>query len=240
MFISACIIILAILVLIFIILCKVYITLLMITGLSKSVARFQIFSLFTNSGFTTGESELIMYNRLRRKIAAATMITGYVFGTLVTAFVIGVIAGLNFKDGEYALVYWQRILVVLGITIGVLVIFFILTKVPKLRKMSYNFLKKLVAPEAAHKGNPIIYEELVHDKYVAQVELRVLRDAFKENPIGTLNFTDAGITILLVTTKGETEVLSGREMAKHTLQKGDVIQVFGSAKDIENVFSMRK
>lgn len=238
MFVSACIIILAILILIFVILCKLYITLFMITGLSRSVARFQIFSLFTNSGFTSGESELIMYNKLRRKIAVATMITGYIFSTLVTALVVGVVAGLNFKDGEYTEVYWIRILTVFGITVGILAIFFILTKIPKLRRGVYNLLAKIMSPESIAKGNPITYEELVYDKYIAQIELKVLRDVFKENPIGDINFNEVGITVLLVTTKDD-KVVSGNELPKHVLKENDIIQVFGSVKDIEKVFSMR-
>lgn len=238
MFISACIIILAVLILIFVILSKLYITLFMITGLSKSVAKFQVFSLFTNSGFTSGETELVMYNKQRRKIAIATMVTGYIFGTLVAALVVGVVVGLNFKDSEYSTVYWDRILITFIITVGVFIAFLILTKIPVLRKWFYNLLKRIVSPEIVKRGNPIIYEELVYDRFIAQVELRVLRKAFKDTPIGKINFYDAGITFLLINTKDD-YAISGKDMDNHVLEQGDIIHVFGTAEDIEKVFSMK-
>jgi uncharacterized transporter YbjL len=209
----------------------------MITGLSRSVARFQIFSTFTNSGYTTGESELIMYNRLRRKICLAAMITGYLFSTLVTALVVGVVAGLNFKDSEYTTVYWERIFIVLGITVLILIAFYILTKVPVLRKWFYNILKKIIQPESLKKGNPITYEELVFDRYIAQVELQILRPVFEGTPLKQLDFRSAGITVLLIIRNNE--AVDTKDMPDIVLQKGDIIQVFGSAADIEKVFSMR-
>jgi hypothetical protein len=96
-----------------------------------------------------------------------------------------------------------------------------------------------MSPESIAKGNPITYEQLVYDKYIAQVELKVLRKVFAENPIGKINFDEVGIVILLVTTKDDKTVITGKDLPKYTLKENDIVQVFGSVKDIEKVFSMR-
>ena len=50
-----------------------------LTGMNTEKARFQVISMLTNSGFTTNESELILKDPLRRKLALLTMLFGYAF-----------------------------------------------------------------------------------------------------------------------------------------------------------------
>lgn len=47
-----------------------------LTGLERSLARFQALSCFTGTGFTTKEAELIMGNPQRRRIASVLMVFG--------------------------------------------------------------------------------------------------------------------------------------------------------------------
>lgn len=59
-----------------------------LTGLAAKVARFQSISCFTGTGFTTRESELVVGNHQRRRIAAVLMIMGYAgFASLIATFV---------------------------------------------------------------------------------------------------------------------------------------------------------
>ena len=58
-----------------------------ITGLPKNKAMFQAISLFTNCGFTTGESEIIVNNTKRRKLAMACMIIGHVFSVIFISLI---------------------------------------------------------------------------------------------------------------------------------------------------------
>lgn len=65
---------------------------LVITGLSEEVAHFQARSVFTGTGFTTGESESIMEHPLRRKIIKTAMLlqnaaSVTVISTFVLSFV---------------------------------------------------------------------------------------------------------------------------------------------------------
>lgn len=59
-----------------IIVIKIGTTALELTGLSKNVASFQAQSAFTGSGFTSSETETIMSNPVRRKIARFLMLLG--------------------------------------------------------------------------------------------------------------------------------------------------------------------
>lgn len=47
------------------------------TGLNKQVARFQVISMLTATGFTTDESSLIIDHPIRRRISAAVILFGY-------------------------------------------------------------------------------------------------------------------------------------------------------------------
>lgn len=55
------------------------------TGLPLEKARFQVISLFTSTGFTTKESELITQHPIRRKIAERIMIIKYIGGIVGAA-----------------------------------------------------------------------------------------------------------------------------------------------------------
>ena len=54
---------------IYFIIYKLFVTLFVITGLSREKARLQVVGLLTLSGYTTKESELVVGDRLRRKLA---------------------------------------------------------------------------------------------------------------------------------------------------------------------------
>lgn len=63
---------------IFILVIEVISMIFRVTGLSMEKARFQVISLFTHTGFTTREAELISQHPLRRKIASYLMLVSYV------------------------------------------------------------------------------------------------------------------------------------------------------------------
>lgn len=49
----------------------------MATGLKKQIARYQVISMLTATGFTTDEASLIIDHPIRRKISAAVILFGY-------------------------------------------------------------------------------------------------------------------------------------------------------------------
>ena len=74
-------------VIIYVLLIKIFSTLLRLTGLTYSKAKFQAISLITNTGFTTNEAEIITTSRARRKIARAAMISGHIFSVLLVSLI---------------------------------------------------------------------------------------------------------------------------------------------------------
>ncbi|GKV69731.1 potassium transporter TrkA [Sporosarcina sp. NCCP-2716] len=47
------------------------------TGLKKTIARFQVISMLTGTGFTTDESSLIIDHPIRRRLSASVILFGY-------------------------------------------------------------------------------------------------------------------------------------------------------------------
>ena len=72
---------------------------LMLTGISKEVARFQARSAFTGVGFTTSESEVILENPVRRNIVMYLMMSGNIgIVTVAGTFMMSVISVKGSSD----------------------------------------------------------------------------------------------------------------------------------------------
>ncbi|MFC4099306.1 hypothetical protein [Paenibacillus xanthanilyticus] len=65
-----------------------------VTGLERSISRFQVISMLTGTGFTTKESELILRHPIRRKIGIALIL----FGAFSLAVVISSITNILADD----------------------------------------------------------------------------------------------------------------------------------------------
>ncbi|WP_160724158.1 TrkA C-terminal domain-containing protein [Bacillus sp. USDA818B3_A] len=95
---------------------EIFVVLFRLTGLKVEVSRFQVISMMTGTGFTTGESELILGHPIRRKLALILIL----FGAFSLAVIISSISeflseGLKAKEiliGTFAVII---ILVVLKI-----------------------------------------------------------------------------------------------------------------------------
>lgn len=83
------------LLLIYTLMSEAFTVLFRLTGMNTEKARFQVISMLTNSGFTTNESELILKDPMRRRLALLTMLFGYAFTATVVSIAINVILRLN-------------------------------------------------------------------------------------------------------------------------------------------------
>ena len=110
----------------FIIVSEIFTILFRLTGLPEKKARFQAVSLLTTSGFTTGESELIMKVTLRRKIARAAMILGYTFSAAFISVLVSLIINVG-TDGSIEAT--EDLWIVVCSLTAVLILFIILTKI---------------------------------------------------------------------------------------------------------------
>ncbi len=92
-------------------------TALELTGLSKDVASFQALSAFTGSGFTSSETETVMSNPVRRKIARILMLLGSAgITSLVATFL------LTFLVQSELTLFARAVLLLLGIVIILILI----------------------------------------------------------------------------------------------------------------------
>ncbi|WP_180960150.1 hypothetical protein [Neobacillus cucumis] len=92
---------------------EIFVILFRLTGLKVEVSRFQVISMMTGTGFTTGESELILGHPIRRKLATFLIL----FGAFSLAVIISSISqflseGLRAKE---ILICAAAVMVLLGV-----------------------------------------------------------------------------------------------------------------------------
>ena len=228
----ACIIIITALIFIDYIVFLLFSTLFTITGLSKEKARTQTLALLTMSGYSTKESELIVNYRLRRKIANICIVVGYVMSILITSIVLGVIVSLDFS-GSKGDQYMIRILATFAISLAVLVILVLLTKIKQLRKLFYNMLKKMLFGKDIDQRNFIVFGDNSYENFYATVYLHTIPKILDGKELKNINFHATGVTILTAVMSDG----SGTDKVDDIiLQPGMKLDVFGSPKVIKQIF----
>lgn len=231
----ACLIIIFVLISIYIILCKLFISMLCATGLSRKVARFQIFSAIGSTGFTTKESELIMIDSKRRRIILAAIIIGWIFSVLISACLIGVVSNLNFDKADNN--YWVTLGVTLGICAGVLILIIVLTTIKPLRKVFFNIIRKMMYKNLLLERNEIIYEESIGTKYLASVKIFAIPSKMRGLKISEFPFNENGLVILAGIKNNR--ILYDEELNDTLITKNLELQVYGRPIDIVNLFGIK-
>src|SRR4051812_17554460 len=110
---------------------ETFVILFRLTDLKLEVSRFQVISLMTGTGFTTGESELILGHPIRRKLATFLIL----FGAFSLAVIISSISNILSED--------LRMKDMLYILVGVLLVFVVLKLAWVQTKFSTLFNKKM-------------------------------------------------------------------------------------------------
>lgn len=199
-----------------------------LTGLSKSKAKFQVISLLTNSGFTTQEAELIMSNRLRRRLASFTMFFGYLLTVAVISMLVNVIMTLT---GSASQDVWRYVLI-FG---GFLLFLFLISRIRFIQKGLERIVEK-VAVKFLFKGKINIIEVLDHydQNVIAQISIRYLPNLLKETTLAESNIkAKYGIQILAIKRDSTINSAVGGD---DIIQEDDFIVVFGKLKQIKHIF----
>ena len=90
---------------------------LVLTGLSRSVARFQSRSAYTGAGFTTSEAEAITSDPMRRKIIMWLMLLGHIgFVTVIGSAMLSLTSKYGISDWKHWLVLVGGIIILLWLT----------------------------------------------------------------------------------------------------------------------------
>ena len=202
------------------------------TGLPDEKARFQVISLLTGCGFTTRESEMILTNRPRRRLARITMLFGYVFHiTIVSAFV-NVFLSLKMAQVGSALPGWL-------IPLGVIAVIFVFIRVPAVRawgdRRLERFASRLIRAET---GNTVMPLDYIGKDSIALVTLRFIPEQYREVPLSKTGLrAETGILVMLVETAGKHPEPANADTVFHV---GDKLTVFGDYATICRVFDARE
>ena len=202
------------------------------TGLPDEKARFQVTSLLTGCGFTTRESELLLSNASRRRLARLTMLFGYVFNlTIVSAF-INVFFSLKISELAADLI---------SSLIPLLAILFIVAcmRVPRVRAWGDRIIEKL-AGFIIHRdtANTILLMDYIGEESIAQVTLNEVPEELAGKTLAESGLkTEQGILVMLVEASGRKAEPAG---ASTVFQPGDKLTVFGDYGAISRVFHARE
>ena len=200
-----------------------------LTGLATSKIKFQVASLFTSTGFTTEESELITNDDRRRKIAVACAYTGHIFSVVIMGLVINVFFSIS-NSTESKVWYYVMFYVSLGI-FGIM----LLLKIPPINKRFVKLLENIAINTSRYRKNNNIVTVL--DYYgrsaIVEVVLNKIPDFANELSLGEMELTKKFALILLSLRRGNRRISINKDTM---LVKGDVIVAYGHINDIREAF----
>ena len=211
---------------------KVFSILFRITGLPKEKAIFQSVSLLTNAGYTTGESELVVSEKTRRRIATASMLTGYFFSVVIASLFINLFLSINFDELHSQL---RTIL----IWFGSLILFFIILRVPSVERVLNKGLDGLTvrAFKRAAKENYISVLDTYGKDAVVNIFLYKVPEFLEGRCV-----TDSGlrkeynVNILMYTRNGQNHYVK----ADTIFTNKDTLIAFGPLSSIKDAFLLKE
>ena len=207
-----------------------------LTGLATNKIKFQVASLFTGSGFTTNESEIIVNDERRRKIAVACMYIGHIFSVAIMGLVTNVIISVvtmqytntNIMDSPL----WYFIVFYVSLGIFALVLFL---KIPPINRKFQAMLEKMAINMSKKNRNTNIITvlDLYGKNAIAEVILNNIPEFAEEKTLNEMQLTKKYLISVLSIKRGK-RVL---EVTKDTMfVKGDVLVLYGVTRDIKNAF----
>ncbi|MFJ8071656.1 hypothetical protein ACIQZD_22330 [Peribacillus sp. NPDC096447] len=200
---------------------EISVTLMKLTGLKGTVARFQVISMLTGTGFTTDESKSIIDHPVRRKISMFLIL----FGAFSLAVIISSISTLLTDDLR---------LMELSIIIGILVVLIVLVKAPFLNNRLSNKMKSEMYNHYELWEHPI-EEVLFLEEEDVVMEIDIYEDSqFIDVKAFDVISDRADINILFIES-GEVKIR--KELYEYKIKLGDNLFLYGNKKEIEETFS---
>ena len=202
-----------------------------LTGLATNKIKFQVASLFTGAGFTTGESELITNDDRRRKIAVMCMYSGHIFSVVIMGLIINVFISIwaETNKGQTTFKEWYFIVFYVALGIFLLVSFL---KIPPINKRFQKLLEN-IAINTRRKTNIITILDYYGRSAVVEVVLNKIPDFANEVSLNDMELTKKYAMILLTIRRGNRRVSVSKDTM---LAKGDVIVAYGHINDIKEAF----
>ena len=207
-----------------------------LTGLATSKIKFQVASLFTASGFTTQESELITNDDRRRRIAVACMYTGHIFSVVIMGLIINVLIsiGETINADRSGRTFTEWYFIVFYISLGVFLLVLI-TKIPAINKRFQKLLENIAinTSKSRRESNIVTVLDYYGRSAIVEVVLNKLPDFAKEVSLHDMALTKKYALILLSLRRGNRRVSISKDTM---LIKGDVIVAYGHINDIREAF----
>ena len=209
-----------------------------LTGLVTTKIRFQVANLFTGTGYTTAESELIAKDDRRRKIAIACIYTGHIFSVAFMGTVINVFISLmllntgSSPSTEVHFTEWYFI--VLYITSG-LFLLMLFIKIPPINRRFQRFLENIAIKTSSKnkKTNIMTVLDLHGKRAIVELLLNIIPDYANEVPLEEMELTKK-YSINILSIKRENHFI---EVNKDSMfRKGDVLVIYGLINDIKEAF----
>lgn len=218
-----------ILVFIYQIIIEVFSTIFSIEGIQIDKAKFQIISIITGTGYTTNESELMLFTKRRRKLTQVMILFSYIFNISIVTTIVNIFI----SSGDTSV--WE---LEIGISLTVMnfILLLILNKSSKVRTAFDDFVKKTAAKVREKRNNPIFIYDYYGDKIIAEVMVLQLNERIEQLNVEKLK-NDYHIDLLAVR-RGEETISDLKKIEK--IQINDVLLLFGEPKRIRNIFKRNK
>ena len=221
----------SIIILVYWVISELFAMLFRFTGLPDEKARFQVISLLTGCGFTTHESELLLTNKSRRRLARITMLFGYVFNITIVSMLINVFLSLKLSEFKN---YFSILIPI--ISASVIITFM---RVPKVRAWGDRIIEQL-AGRVAHRGNEnsLLLLDYIGEDSISQVTLHTVPEAFRDLPLSETGLkTEHNILVMLIEHRGQK---AEPATAQTVFLPDDKLTVFGNYQTIAKVFAARE
>ena len=209
-----------------------------LTGLATKKIRLQVASLFTGTGFTTSESELIANDARRRNIAITCMYTSHIFSVVIMGLLINLV--LSFIESitnrveitPETFVSWYAITFYISFVIFALVLFI---KIPPINRRFQSFLERIAVAVSKknRKYNILTVIDMYGKNAIAEVLLNTIPEFAKDTTLYEMQLTKKYVINILSIKRGKRII----EATKDTMfAQGDIIVVFGLVNDIKEAF----
>lgn len=219
-------------IIVYYLLVKLFSILFRITGLPKEKAGFQAVSLLTNAGYTTGESEIVVSEKTRRRIAIAAMLTGYFFSVVIVSLFINLFLSINFSK-------YEEQLISLFVGFGSLILFFLFLRIPVIKKGINNFLDSLTVKvfKKAAKENYISVLDTYGEDAVVNIFLYKVPEFLEGKCIVDADLRKKyDVNILMYTRNGQNHYVK----ADTIFTNKDVLIAFGPLASIKDAFLLKE
>jgi len=213
-----------------------------LTGLEESIARFQALSCFTSTGFTTKESEFIITNPQRRRIASFLMVLGHAgLVTLIATFANSLRPDVLTVKSRFPFVRvfpphllpWINLIIIISVVYGIYKLFTHTNFTKKLTNiLKVHMLKKEIV-------KPVDYKELLiaPDGY-GIVQIHILKNSPVINKVvSAMGMEERDFSLLAVVREEKT---ISNPQANTKIIMDDQLICFGKIESIRKLYEKQK